>query len=108
MRHKDSMPRTVNTIAVPSVDEFAEKGHSRQRHGGGAKTAIPGVGYKIYSQDTEESVRDPPGGPVGEIGSSIQSVYWGRKHLTGDELASAWDNIRTTDGNLHSAAKFCM
>jgi len=44
---------TVNTIGVPSVDAYAEK---ITRNGGKIampKTAIPGVGYLAYCQDTE-------------------------------------------------------
>jgi len=44
---------TVNTIAVPSVDEFV----GRITANGGsvvmAKTAVPGVGYMAYCKDTE-------------------------------------------------------
>jgi predicted enzyme related to lactoylglutathione lyase len=53
MRHKDAMPRTVNTIGVASVEEFAQK---VAQNGGQVvvpKMAIPGVGYQIYCQDTE-------------------------------------------------------
>jgi predicted enzyme related to lactoylglutathione lyase len=53
MRHKDGNPRTVNTIGVSSVDDFAEK---TIRCGGKVvvpKMAIPGVGYQAYCQDTE-------------------------------------------------------
>lgn len=46
----------VNTIDVPSVDDFAAK---ITEHGGKVvvpKMAIPGVGYLIYCQDTESNV----------------------------------------------------
>ena len=52
------MPRgedgcVINTVDVPSLDEFVRK----IRAGGGKivqpKTAIPGVGYLAYCQDTE-------------------------------------------------------
>jgi uncharacterized protein len=46
----------VNTIDVPSVDDFAAK---ITEHGGKVvvpKTTIPGVGYLIYCQDTESNV----------------------------------------------------
>lgn len=46
-------PLTVNTLAVSSVDEYAEK---VVQNGGKIvlpKMAIPGVGYQIYCQDTE-------------------------------------------------------
>ena len=45
----------VNTIAVPSVDEYI----SRIVAGGGKvvmpKTVVPGVGYMAYCQDTESN-----------------------------------------------------
>jgi predicted enzyme related to lactoylglutathione lyase len=53
MLHKQDMPRTVNTIEVASVDEFADK---VTRSGGkvvAPKIAIPGVGYQAYCLDTE-------------------------------------------------------
>jgi predicted enzyme related to lactoylglutathione lyase len=44
---------TVNTVDVPSVDEFAEK----VKHNGGTivlpKHAVPGVGWLVYFKDTE-------------------------------------------------------
>ena len=46
----------VNSIDVPSVDEYAEK---ILEHGGKVvlpKRAIPGVGYLVYVQDTEGNV----------------------------------------------------
>ena len=53
MKREDPAATTVNTIDVPSVDEFAAKITA----GGGKvvrpKTAIPGVGYFAYCQDTE-------------------------------------------------------
>jgi hypothetical protein len=53
MRHKDSMPRTVNTIAVSSVDEFAQKVVAAGGQVVVQKMAIPGVGYQAYCLDTE-------------------------------------------------------
>lgn len=53
MRRGEGMPATVNTIGVPSVDEFVEK---VKRSGGKVvhpKMTIPGVGYQAYCQDTE-------------------------------------------------------
>jgi uncharacterized protein len=44
---------TVNTIAVPSVDEFMEK---VKQNGGQVvveKQTIPGVGYQAYCKDVE-------------------------------------------------------
>jgi hypothetical protein len=47
---------TVNTIDVPSVDEFAE----RVKQNGGTivvpKHAVPGVGWLVYFKDTEENM----------------------------------------------------
>jgi predicted enzyme related to lactoylglutathione lyase len=46
----------VNTIDVPSIDEFVEK---ITEQGGGVampKMAIPGVGYLIYCRDTENNI----------------------------------------------------
>lgn len=56
MRHKDGMPRTVNTIAVSSVEEFAKK---VTEHGGkivAPKMAITGGGFQAYCEDTEENL----------------------------------------------------
>ncbi len=53
MRRTDPRATTINSVDVPSVDEFAGK---VTRAGGKIvlpKTAIPGVGYLIYCQDTE-------------------------------------------------------
>lgn len=53
MRHKDGLPRTVNTIEVESVDEYSKKVEA----GGGEvivpKMAIPGIGYQAYCKDPE-------------------------------------------------------
>jgi len=56
LRNKDAQPRTVNTIGVTSVEEFAEK---VVQNGGQVvvpKMAIPGVGYQIYCLDTEGNI----------------------------------------------------
>ena len=53
MRYQDGEPRTIVTIAVPSVDEFAEKITGSGGKVAMPKTAIPGVGYQAYFQDTE-------------------------------------------------------
>jgi len=53
MRHQDAQPRTVNTIEVDSLDDYAAK---VKQHGGTVvveKQVIPGVGYQIYCRDTE-------------------------------------------------------
>lgn len=47
---------TINTINVPSIDEFIKK---VEKNGGKVlmpKMAIPGVGYHTYCQDTEGNV----------------------------------------------------
>lgn len=46
----------VNTVDVPSVDDFAAKITAAGGKVVVPKMAIPGVGYKIYCQDTEGSV----------------------------------------------------
>lgn len=53
LQNKDARPRTVNTIEVHSVDEYARK---VEAHGGRVvvdKTTIPGVGYQAFCQDSE-------------------------------------------------------
>jgi len=47
---------TVNTVEVPSVDEYAAKVTD---HGGTVvmpKMTIPGVGYLVYCKDTEGTI----------------------------------------------------
>lgn len=56
MRHKDGMPRTVNTIEVSSVDEFAEKVIQLGGKVVVPKMAIAGVGYLAYCHDTEGNI----------------------------------------------------
>lgn len=54
--HRESDWTTINTISVPSVDEFAER---IERAGGqltSPKQATPGVGYHRYCLDTERNV----------------------------------------------------
>jgi uncharacterized protein len=56
LRNKDSQPRTVNSIAVDSVDDSARK---VEEHGGQVvvpKRTIPGVGYVVYCKDTEGNI----------------------------------------------------
>ena len=52
-RESPNDPSTVNTIGVPSVDEYIKK----ITEAGGKiitpKTTIPGVGYLAYFSDTE-------------------------------------------------------
>jgi predicted enzyme related to lactoylglutathione lyase len=56
LRNKDSQPRTVNSIAVDSVDDAARK---IEEHGGQVvvpKRTIPGVGHVVYCKDTEGNI----------------------------------------------------
>ena len=46
-------PMTVNTIDVPSVDDFSAKVVQNEGKIVVPKMAIPGVGYLVYCQDTE-------------------------------------------------------
>lgn len=53
MKRMNPASTTVNTIEVPSVDDFLAK---INRNGGktlSPKMAIPGIGYHAYCQDTE-------------------------------------------------------
>lgn len=53
MKRPDPKASTINTIDVPSLDDFSEK---VTRNGGKVlmpKTQIPGVGWFTYCQDTE-------------------------------------------------------
>jgi predicted enzyme related to lactoylglutathione lyase len=55
-RRTESEPSTVNTIDVPSVDEFVKK---VERNGGSIirpKMAVPGVGYMAYFRDPEGNI----------------------------------------------------
>jgi len=55
-RRTESEPSTVNTIDVPSVDEFIKKVEAS----GGIiirpKMAVPGVGYMAYFKDPEGNI----------------------------------------------------
>jgi uncharacterized protein len=56
MKRAPEFPGTVNSIEVPSVDEFSEK---VTENGGKVmmpKMAIPGVGYLAYCVDTEGNI----------------------------------------------------
>ena len=56
LRNKDSQPRTVNSIAVSSIEEYAGK---VEQHGGKVvvpKMTIPTVGYLAYCNDTEGNI----------------------------------------------------
>lgn len=53
MRRMTPTTSTINTISVPSVDDYVNK---IEEHGGRVvmpKTAIHGVGYVAYCQDSE-------------------------------------------------------
>jgi predicted enzyme related to lactoylglutathione lyase len=55
-RRTEAEPSTVNTIDVPSVDEFAKK----VKDNGGKiirpKRAVPGVGWMAYFEDPEGNI----------------------------------------------------
>ena len=51
--NKDAQPRTVNTIAVENLDEFMKKVEGAGGKIVVPKTAIPGVGWLAYFNDTE-------------------------------------------------------
>jgi predicted enzyme related to lactoylglutathione lyase len=53
MIHQDSQPRTVNTIGVESVDDFAAKVTAAGGQVVVPKMAIPGIGWQAYCLDTE-------------------------------------------------------
>jgi hypothetical protein len=55
-RRTDTETSTVNTIDIPSVDEFTKK---VEMNGGAVitpKHAVPGVGYMVYFKDPEGNV----------------------------------------------------
>ena len=53
MIHQDSQPRTVNTIGVENVDDFAAKVTAAGGQVVVPKMAIPGIGWQAYCVDTE-------------------------------------------------------
>lgn len=53
LRNPDGGARTVNTIAVPSVEEFIAKVTAQGGQVAMPKSVIPGVGYQAYCRDTE-------------------------------------------------------
>ena len=56
MKRMNPSATTINTIGVPSVDEYLAK---IEKNGGKAvvpKAAIPGIGWFAYCQDTEGNV----------------------------------------------------
>jgi uncharacterized protein len=56
LRNKDSQPRTVNSIAVDSVDDSARKVEEQGGQIVVPKMTIPGVGYAVYCKDTEGNI----------------------------------------------------
>jgi predicted enzyme related to lactoylglutathione lyase len=50
---RENVTNTVNTIGVPSVDEFSQKIVAAGGKVVVPKMAIPGVGYHAYCADTE-------------------------------------------------------
>ena len=56
LKIREGKESTINTISVPSIDEFMKK---VQENGGkvlNPKMSIPGVGYHSYCQDTEGNI----------------------------------------------------
>ncbi|MBL8219880.1 MAG: VOC family protein [Bryobacterales bacterium] len=53
MIHQDAQPRTVNTIGVESVDDFAAKVIAAGGQVVVPKMGIPGIGWQAYCLDTE-------------------------------------------------------
>ena len=53
MRHKDGQPRTVNTVAVASVDAVAEQVIALGGQVVVPKMTLPGVGYLAYCTDPD-------------------------------------------------------
>ena len=56
MRKMEGTPGTMNTIGVPSVDEFVKKVVEQGGKVALPKMAIPGVGYQAYCLDTEGNI----------------------------------------------------
>ena len=56
MRHKDGMPRTVNTIEVPNLDEYMNKVKSAGGQIVVERMPIQGIGYLAYGADTEGNI----------------------------------------------------
>ena len=53
MVHQDAKPRTVNTVEVPSVEDFAEKVTDAGGQVASDKVTVPGVGYNLYCRDVD-------------------------------------------------------
>jgi predicted enzyme related to lactoylglutathione lyase len=56
IKHRSDSLTTVNTIDVPSVDEFLQKVASAGGKVVQPRMAIPGIGYHAYCQDTEGNI----------------------------------------------------
>lgn len=55
-RRTDDQPSTVNTIDVPSVDEYVRKVKSNGGSIVRPKMAVPGVGWMVYFKDPEGNI----------------------------------------------------
>lgn len=55
-RRQGIFDRVVNTIDVPSVDDFSNKIAAKGGKVVAPKMAIPGIGYIAYCQDTEGNI----------------------------------------------------
>jgi len=53
MKRMDPSAATINTVGVPSLDEFLEKVKEKGGNVITEKMTIPGVGFFAYCQDTE-------------------------------------------------------
>jgi uncharacterized protein len=56
MQRTPEFPGTVNSIDVPSVDDFAEKVTENGGRIVVPKMALPGIGYLAYCTDTEGNI----------------------------------------------------
>lgn len=53
MKKVEGFPGTVNTVGVPSVDDFVKRVVAAGGKVVRPKMAVPGVGYQAYCTDTE-------------------------------------------------------
>jgi predicted enzyme related to lactoylglutathione lyase len=56
IKKRSEEQNTVNTVDVPSVDEFVKKVTGAGGKVVQPRTAVPGVGYFAYCQDTEGNI----------------------------------------------------
>lgn len=90
-RYPDGLPRTINTIGVPSVDEFTAKITANGGKVALPKMAIPGVGYQAYFLDTEGNIFGiHQADPLGEIAGEDTS----RQRLDDGVLGDRFPNSR--------------